>query len=675
MIRLLLFTFTILIPSLVCGQSIPYMKFGKPLEKEVAMTQYDADTSASAVVLVDYGESKIVWNQSQGFQIVFDRYTRIKIIDKEGYDWADISVSLYHNDGSHERISAIKGYTYNLENGQIKKEKLDKSAIFEEQASEHWVRKKFTMPNVKQGSVIEYSYTITSDFLFQFRDWNFQHTIPVAWSEYKAAIPEYFDYKQISQGYLPMAINEHETSPGTFSYTSSNRSLSNGGNFNNNRIATSKIEFVYHNYRWAVKDAAAFKEERFMTSLEDHLSKIRFELAAVKYPNSPTERIMDTWETLDRKLMENDYFGDAIKKDGFIKDQVENIVAKSENDLDKLLNVYSFVQNKMKWNGKRHFYVESNLKSAFEKGEGNAADINLLLVAMLRRADLDANPVILSTRDHGQVLTYYPILSRFNYVIVEVMLDGKQYLLDATDKYCPNNTLPYRALNSTGRRISHQAGWVDLTVVSNLNETRKLALQIKADGTIEGTMVESNKGYTAANLRDQINESGKDKFAQSKFENQSGWILKGFEIKNLEDNDKPLVSSYDVSITESAESLGNLIYVNPIFSEGLKENPFKIENRQYPVDMGCPYKQTYLVSLTIPEGYTVDELPESMAMRMPDGSAIFRFNIQQTGNNINVTSQIIVKKAVYNSEEYPSLKQFFNSVVDTHNQQIVLKKS
>ena len=652
------------------SQATPHMKFGKPLKQEVSMTKYEADTAASAVVLVDYGESRIVWDQSQGFQLLFERYTRIKILKNEGYNWADVSIPLYETDGSRERIGSLKGNTYNLEGGQVQKTKLEKSSVFSEQTSDHWSQQKFTMPNVKEGSVIEYSYTISSDFLFQFRDWSFQQTIPTAWSEYKAIIPEYFDYKQLSQGYVPITIKESDTAPGSYNYTTSTRGFQGSGA----RMNTSKIEFVYNKFRWAVRDVPAFKEERFITSIEDHVSRIRFELATIKYPGQPAQKVMDTWETLDRKMKENDHFGDAIKKDGFIKDQIASIVANSSSKEEIIENTMSFVQQKMHWNGIRTKYVESTLKNAYEKREGNAADINLLLVAMLRKAGIDANPVILSTRDNGQVLTFYPIISRFNYVIVEASAGDQTYLLDATDKYCPLNTLPYRALNSTGRRISENSGWVDLTHGTVLSDTRTFALTLSSDGTLDGTLVESKKGYTAANLRDKIKEEGQEEVVENKFENQQGWKLNDYKIDNLESKEKPLVSKFQITISETAESVGDLIYLNPVLPSGLKENPFKVENRDYPVDMGCPYKQTYMVTLALPEGYQVDELPEPGAIRMPDASATFVYNIQQVGNSINLTSQLNVKKAIYQSEEYANLKEFFNAMVDKHSQQIVLKK-
>ncbi len=676
MIRSFLLLLMAAFPLVVISQSTPHMKFGKPLKEELDMEYYTSDSSTSAVVLVDYGESRIVYNPSQGWQVQFERYTRIKIFNQAGYGWADVAINLYESTNGKERISSLKGFTYNLENGQVQKTKLEKSSIFEEQTSENWRKHKFTMPNVKEGSVLEYTYSITSDFLFQFRDWSFQRVIPTAWSEYLAIIPEYFDYKQLSQGYVPITIKEQDISSGSLTYMAKGTRPS--GNIRNPNSGTSrsaaKLEYINRRYRWAVDEVPAFKEEKFITSVGDHLAKIRFELSSIKYPGQPTEQIMDTWETLDRKLSSSDYFGNAIKKEGFIKDQVIALASTVENDLEKLNRIFLFVQDEMKWNGKNAVYVESTLKRAFDKREGNTADINLLLVSMLRRAGFVANPVILSTRKHGQINTYYPLLTSFNYVIAEVKLDGNTYLMDATDKFCPINTLPYRCLNNSGRRISENSGWVDLTSTSRTLDVTDYKLSLDEDGTLSGTLTESLKGHLAAGQRESIHKNGQESVAKQRIANKPGWSLHGYDFNRLEEVDQALISSYEISISEGAQSVGEFIYLDPILSQVLKENPFKLEDRQYPVDLGSPYKQTYTASITLPSGYTVDEIPKPIATKMPDGSAVFRYSIQLAGNEIRLASQIQFKKAVYNSEEYATLKEFFNVVVDKHNQQVVIRK-
>ncbi len=668
-------TLTFLALVLACHTMLaqkPHLKFGKPLMDELTMEHYPADTAASAVVLVDYGKSRFNYNKSiNAFQIQFERYTRIKIFNPEAYKRADVSVAVYKSTGGKETVSSIKGNTYNLVNGKIETTKLSKSSRFKEELSDRWTLEKFTLPEVKEGSVIEYTYTITSDFIFQLRDWQFQATIPTLWSEYQVTIPEYFDYKQLSQGHIPFDIKEQDASGGSINFLSTNRST-NG--VTRSTVASRTVEFENHIFRWAAKNVPAFKTERYLTCVDDHISKIEFELSTIRYPGNPIEQVMDTWGTLEKKLKEHERFGLAVKRAGYYKDELAILQSATDGEMETMQQIYDFIQQRMEWNGNRSKYVSVSLKKAFEERKGNSGDINLLLVSMLRSAGLQANPVILSTRDNGKIIEYYPIISRFNYVIAEVIVDGKSYLLDATDKHCPINTLPYRCLNKQGRRIADNSGWVNLVSKNKQITMTQVTLNLGADGNLEGSLVEKQKGYNAASKRGKILKEGQDEYVIEKFKDQSGWNVDSYEFKNLEAKDQSLVSTYEVSIEESAESLGDLIYLNAIFSEDLKENPFKTENRLYPVDFGSQSAQTYIANIKIPDGYSVDEIPTGMALSLPNAAGSFRFNVAQTGNTIQLMSNININQVEFNSHEYPNLREFYNRIVDKHNEQIVLKK-
>jgi len=87
----------------------------------------------------------------------------------------------------------------------------------------------------------------------------------------------------------------------------------------------------------------------------------------------------------------------------------------------------------------------------YQEGKGNVVDINLMLTAMLRYANINANPVLLSTRGNG--LTISPTINGFNYVIVHAETDQGEILLDASDKYSAPNLLHPKTSNGSGRLV------------------------------------------------------------------------------------------------------------------------------------------------------------------------------------------------------------------------------
>lgn len=180
----------------------PPIKLGNVTKQEIEMTVYEPDPDADAVVLCDYGILSFKFNLGENqWENNLKRICRIKIFNDDGYKWATEQVYLYDDNRIEQSISQIKGYTYNIENGKVVKTKLSKDNIFSEKSSKFYKRAKFTLPNVKEGSVIEFSYSVNSNYLSVLDKWQFQKSIPVKWSEYLVNIPEYLTYLKNSQGF------------------------------------------------------------------------------------------------------------------------------------------------------------------------------------------------------------------------------------------------------------------------------------------------------------------------------------------------------------------------------------------------------------------------------------------------------------------------------------------
>jgi len=194
-----LLTMLCTVSSVLCFAQKDPIKYGDVPLEDLKMTTYPLDSSASAVVLADYGQSTLKYNQNTGFSILFERILRIKILTKDGLDWATVSVPLYHDGSTDEKLTSLRATTYNLENGKVVETKLKGDGTFNEKLSENLDIAKFTLPNVRQGSVIDVSYKVTSEFLFNFQDWDFQRTIPTRWSEYRTNIPEFYHYEKYQQ--------------------------------------------------------------------------------------------------------------------------------------------------------------------------------------------------------------------------------------------------------------------------------------------------------------------------------------------------------------------------------------------------------------------------------------------------------------------------------------------
>lgn len=256
----------------------PYVKFGKITVAELERKIYPIDSNANAIVLSDIGNAAVEGNSKGWFSIVFQRHKVVHILNKNGYDEANVEIPLYIDGSEEERVDNIHAVTYNLENGKIKETKLDKGSVFKEKVDKNRILRKFTLPNVKEGCIIEYEYRITSDFIWNLDPWLFQGASPRLWSEFNFTVPEFFSYNFLSRGFHAMDINERKDRNAHFSIQDSR-----GAGATENYSFSAGVS----DYRWVMKDVPALKEESFTSSLKNHISRMEFQLASQKYPLSP----------------------------------------------------------------------------------------------------------------------------------------------------------------------------------------------------------------------------------------------------------------------------------------------------------------------------------------------------------------------------------------------------
>ncbi|WP_169513322.1 transglutaminase domain-containing protein [Flexithrix dorotheae] len=639
-------------------------KFGKIEKKDLEMKSYPLDTAASAVVLFDVGKTYFQYTDNSGFQLIFERHRRVKVLTKDGYDYGNFEIYVADQGESDEKVSGLKGYTYKLKNGKIEKVKLEKEAIHKEKFNDNLNIVKFNMPNIEEGVVFEFQYKIVSDFITYLKPWQFQEEIPVVWSEYTTEIPEYFYYQKNQQGYLPV---EHSTGEKTGSISQMYRT-------DNGSRGTSKIDFRIETESWVLKNGPAFNGESYITTPDDYVSKITYQLATTKFPNSPVKDVLGSWDKINQTLLEHERFGSQAKKKSYFNDIAKEINAQHTEPEAKLVAAYQYISQNIKWNESHSFLSKENVKKALEKKTGNVADINLALNSLLNNLGFDANPVILSTRQNGRVNVYQPMLDNMNYVIVHVAVGEKNFLLDATDRFLPIGQIPFKCMNGQGRLISEtNSRWINLDTGGDYTKATSVKLQIKEEGSLEGTMSNTYKNYYAKIVRKSVLSKGEKEYFKDNWEDKVvNFTVSDPNFENVKELGEPLITKFNISIEEA--ELGGKIYLDPIFSKFYEENPFKQEKREYPVDFGCPTQKFYSLELELPEGYDAEELPQAVALTLPQKAGRFTYQVIKNGNKLQIISSIKISKPVFLPDEYAYLKEFFTQAISKQSEQIVLVK-
>ncbi|WP_020596856.1 transglutaminase domain-containing protein [Spirosoma panaciterrae] len=634
----------------------PVIKFGVISREEFAKAS--ADSTAEALVLYDFGEVTFEENQGEVW-LVFTCHSRTRINKKSAYNRATVQISTRRGrSGQHEYVSEFDGYSYNLANGDVTIDHFPKTAHFSEKVSDDYFREKYTLPNVHEGTIIEYKYTVRTPFSIRYtpRTWMFQQNVPVNWSEYRITIPDYFYYKILQTGYIPMAVNER-TVKSVDLYPGQNGASASA-------------------YRFAMKDIPAFRDEAYITTEDDYMAKIEFELASYQWVDLRKHDLSVSWADLDRTLLNDADFGGQIKRAPFLRETAKTLLSQHADTLGRVTAAYEFIRKTIKWNEVGGFVSQEDIKKVFENKKGNSAGINLMLVALLREMDLEANPVILSTRSNGRINESYALIRKFNYVVAQVTVGGKDMLLDATDPLLKPGMLPVHCLNGTGRLVHSSASrFVSLLPTEREGNTYTGSFTISDDGEITGTFQQSQVGYSALKARKSFASEGKTKYLEGLQKRRPIWQIEKVDFSGADWNSSSFNTDYTFSIPDACGRAGDRLYLRPMLTEGHGINPFKEPERLYPVDFGYAKEETFVATYTLPQGYQVEEMPKPVSMALPENAGRFTYQIGiNTENKLQVVSRIMLRKPMYFAEEYPNLRELFSRIVAKHAEPVILKR-
>jgi hypothetical protein len=622
---------------------------GKTTLTELNMKVYEKDSTASAVVL--YEHKNLYMDASREYNIRTDYYYRIKILDKNAFDLSEITIQLYKEKEALE----IKGITYNLtESGSLQKTILQEKDIFTEKVTEDYTFKKFTLPNVKEGCVIEYSYSILSPYS-GIQDWYFQSDIPKKRSEFDYTLIGNYEYNVRLIGNKKLDKNE--------SYVKEDCIHIDGVGSGN-----------CLSYSFGMKDIPAFKEEDFMLAKKNYLSRISFDLKSYSSIYGGKSKYTSSWRDADKSLKKL-FFNNQTSKKSFFEKQLPESIFSIEDDLEKAKKIFYFLQNHYVWNGEYWTSEDAKVKLAFNEKSGNVGEINLSLYNSLVAADLDANLVVLSTRDNGIPTKIIPVIFDFNYVIVQLKINDKSYYLDATTDFLPFGELPLRTLNGEGRLINFkkESNWIKLTPKNKSYSKSSAKLELTEDGEIIGVLNVINGGYYGASVRNKLYNTKKERYLED-FETEYPDIeINDYKKKIEEDLNKPTSEMFNISLFMD-ENLGEVTRINPFFFGRIKENPFKLKERFFPVDFAYPRRNLYNLSLKIPDNYIIKNLPKSKAFALPNNGGSFTLSSNKKNNTINLFVIMSINKSIYSSEEYYYLKEFYNQIIQLESNYIILEK-
>jgi len=635
----------LLLSKLVAGQNFD---FGKVSKEELTEKVCPIDSSAHAAILYQNRNTYFTTDGS-GPVLHTEVQKRIKIYDKKGFENATQTINLFDPRGRGESVGRIKAYTYNLEGKKIVKTSLDKDQIFKDRVSYNYKQIKFTMPNVKEGTVIEFKYRIISPYIWNIDEFVLQRDIPIKKVEAILKTPEWFAFNSTSKGYLQFYPKKRlENSP--------------------------EYETMVVN-EYKLNNVPALKEESYVDNMDNYRAGALFELVSIQIPGQVYRNYAQTWGEVARTIGSSDDYKNQLDKTNSFDDELDELLVDTSNEVEKMEKIFKYVKDKIKWNGLDGKSFFHGIRKALKEKKGNTADINLTLVAMLRYAGIKANPVVISTKDN--IIPFFPTVDRLNYVVAYAVINEKKYFLDATDEFSDINVLPVKDYNWRGILIDNpNSVWDEIYLNEPSLAVSNYAIKanLNADGTIEGSFDSSYTKHKAFELRKSFKDKDLDDFITTREDKFDNIEISEYELKNTDTYKGEVKESFNFFKEEGADIINDKIYIQPFMFLKIKENPFKLEKRQFPIDFGYPFLNRYLVSIDIPEGYAPETELSPIIMKIPNNLGEFKFYPNFVGNKLSLMINYKINKAVVGAEYYLFIKEFFNQMIQKESEQIVLTK-
>ncbi len=619
--------------------AINHSEYGEITKPEINLKECSFERDAEAIYLRKSGEIKI-----ERSKVFIRKHIRIKILSEAGLKHANVYIPFYIKNG-YEYIQYINAQTINVDqNDKVRKHEVSKNWIYTVDISEDWKEKRITFPNVKVGSIIEYEYLIVSKNFLYLNQWEFQENLPTLHSDLKVQLPGKLEYKVLLQGYRLLRKYRDELT----------------------------------NY-WELSHLPSIQSVSYLYNIHDYTEKIRFQLSGYQlYRDMIVEpeykTLMMSWEELANYSLNSFSFRSYLNKTRDAKSILDIINIKNLSQLDKLKKIYNYVSTNYLWNGKYRRFTYQKFDELIESKSGYSSEVNLLLTLLLQEGGLEAYPMLISTRSHGDYMKDFPFLSQFNHQITYVIIDKTPYYLDATDPLRPYFLLPEEAYVTEGFVLNkNNPQWHVFKYVPVSYSSIKAQATLDQNDTIGLKMLMKFSGYSALENRKLIASKGEIALINHQIKPQWKISFPVFKSQFLYDKNKDLEfrTNFELVVQGTGK---NIFYLNPIFTNIIEENPFKSDIRNFPMQYPYPERLSYESALELPENVELLEWPESIRIKLPNNYGEFSYVLTRLDSVVHIFVEFILNEREIPSSQYKNLKEYYSIILSKLQEQIVYRK-
>lgn len=615
---------------------------------------YLLDTAAGALVLSEFQDSRFVILNGVGQEIQYNYRTQIKIQQVNGLDAATVTIKLNKFWGLTETVSDLDGSSYTLQNDSVHMQSLNAADVIKVEVSKYLNEVRFSIPGARAGSIIEYHYTIHSQFDDLFRSWHFESKYPKLSSLLTAVIPKGVVYNISLKGYPKLDYQHISTEAHCL-----NKFVS--GYKDCSRVVYARINIP------------AWHQERYMCAAGNYISKIQFDLVSSDNQGTPERLLASSWLLEDKYLARQENFGLGMKTaQSFYRSKLDTVVKTTYSDSIKAVHIYTWLQKYYKWNHTYSTWAATSPGKLWAAKSGDSGELNFALVSALRSAGLTANPLLVALRSSNSPSKLFPAIHEFDNVIAVLDLSGSRYFLDITNRYMPFGLIAEENLSHEGRLfpINDSSRWIPLEINALKKTFSHFNFKLSADGSLKGKLTEFKYGYDAFNELAQRRNSSEDDYLDLRTKEWPECRLLSVKQQAGSSGPAEVITEFEIEKSASCFKSGALSF-SPFLGASFFSALFAAKTRLYPIDFGYQNTESILVDIEVPAGYKLISQPDDLRVSLPDHEGYFIMNQQITGNVYELSYRFAFSKAVYLASEYEVLKEFVAEIVKTQQKLLV----
>lgn len=582
----------------------------------------------------------------QSLVAVLKYHVRVKIFDSSVQEASVVGIP-YYFENNIEQVQDIRGVTWQ---SPSKKVSLSPQQVRTININSRYNVKEFTMPAVTDGSVIEYTYTVRRRYIEELPDFYLAHQVPTKQAQVSITYPRYLRYKGVVQDYS-----------GQISH------------FTSRFVPEGDVPKIYVfpqpdpvvTETWRATDIPPIQEEAYITSLDDYRGKIKFQLSEFGIPRQTLE---NSWEFVVAEIRRKQQINERIDSYEQAYQIGKEIGAQLGEKQVAQDSIFRYLNATVNYSGIKAPFSSADDQSVLNGEPSDQAAINQTLVAMLRGAGIEANPVLISTRSSGQLNRDFPSFFQFNGQLVHSSSDGQTFFMDASFPYSHPNLIPVEMYNENGLMLgSSDYKWVD---VAPAQSVFAIDVDIKArldrQGNLSGSLRATNAGYPAQQVRQRLAEGVPlpQVIKDAVLDGYSDLSISEAQLENSSQQDS-IVLSANFNIQDYAVSFTSGLDFRPMIVGYLLDNPFEDAQRDLPITLDAPEQLNLSYTIQLPEGMSLAEPPRDSIINLP--GAIFRETYNIDGNTLRYEYQINISQKKFSADLYSQLYNLYSRWVEISN--------